>query len=72
IALTELKSVACQNLEWEQFFAIFAKNDMNLLRTKYYGGLRNQLTEPSKRFWDKQIKRYTLSPEWPVGAYALQ
>mmetsp|Transcript_64644 Transcript_64644/g.154320 ORF Transcript_64644/g.154320 Transcript_64644/m.154320 type:complete len:676 (+) Transcript_64644:146-2173(+) len=56
IALTELKSVACQNLEWEQFFAIFAKNDMNLLRTKYYGGLRNQLTEPSKRFWDKQIK----------------
>jgi betaine lipid synthase len=56
IALTELKSIACQNLEWDHFFRIFAKNDMELLRNKYWSSFRGQLTEPSRRFWDKQIK----------------
>lgn len=56
IALTELKVVACQLLDFEDFFYIFAKNKINLLRAKYEKDIRPKLTEKSKKFWDNHIK----------------
>merc|ERR1719230_1273536 len=35
IALCEMKLVAIQHLEYEDFFAIFAKNDLKLLKAKF-------------------------------------
>jgi len=57
IALTEIKAAACKKLSFEDFFKIFAKNDMNLLRQHYHQTLRNDLTRPTVVFWDKQISK---------------
>ncbi len=55
IALTELKAVAIQRLEWTQFFAIFAKNDTALLRELYPTVLRPGLSAESAEFWDRYV-----------------
>jgi len=57
IALTEIKAAACKKLSFEDFFKIFAKNDMDLLRQHYHQTLRNELTRPTVVFWDKQIHK---------------
>ena len=57
IALTEIKAAACKKLTLEDFFKIFAKNDMDLLRQHYFQTLRNELTRPTVVFWDKQINK---------------
>ena len=57
IALTEIKAAACRLLTFEDFFKIFAKNDMDLLRAHYHQVLRKELTNPTAAFWDKQINR---------------
>mmetsp|Transcript_18557 Transcript_18557/g.19323 ORF Transcript_18557/g.19323 Transcript_18557/m.19323 type:complete len:692 (+) Transcript_18557:138-2213(+) len=55
IALTELKKVAIINLEFEQFFEIFSKSNMELLREVYASKLRPSLSPPSAEFWDDGI-----------------
>lgn len=55
IALTELKSVAIQRLEFPEFFAIFAKNDTALLRKLYPTVLRPGLSAASAEFWDRYV-----------------
>jgi S-adenosylmethionine:diacylglycerol 3-amino-3-carboxypropyl transferase len=55
IALTEIKAAACRLLTFEDFFKIFAKNDMDLFRSHYHQTLRQELTRPSCAFWDKQV-----------------
>lgn len=56
IALTELKAIACQLLDFEHFFDIFAKNKINLLKAKYEKDIRPKLTERSRKFWDNHMK----------------
>ena len=51
IALTELKKVCIQKIEFDDFFAIFAKNDIALLR-KHYPALRPSMTASTAEFWD--------------------
>jgi betaine lipid synthase len=55
IALTELKKVAIIHLEFEQFFEIFSKSNMELLREVYGTKLRPSLSAPSAEFWDDGI-----------------
>ena len=57
IALTEVKAAACRLLTFEDFFQIFAKNDMALFRRHYYQTLRQELTRPSAAFWDSKINK---------------
>ena len=57
IALTEAKAACCQHIEFEEFFQIFAKNDIDLFRRKYFEVIRSHLSMPSQRFWDSHIKR---------------
>jgi ubiquinone/menaquinone biosynthesis C-methylase UbiE len=56
IALTELKAVACQNLDFEDFFEIFSMSNIYLLKDRYSSVLRDKLTEPSRKFWDQYIQ----------------
>ena len=56
IALTDLKAAAIQKLKFEQFFDIFAKNNIALLREQY-AQLRPLLLERSREFWDEKVKR---------------
>ena len=58
IALTDLKQAAVQKLDFQEFFAIFGKNDVELLRSKYETVLRPMLLERSQQFWDQKIGRY--------------
>jgi hypothetical protein len=58
IALTELKAIAVQELEFEQFFAIFACSNMQLLRQVYQDKLRPHLSPQSAEFWDTGV--YTI------------
>jgi len=67
IALTEIKKVACMKLSYEDFFKIFAKNDVDLLRGHYHATLKQCLTSPSAAFWDKQMPKCApLSPRPPL------
>ena len=59
IALTELKAVAIKELPFEQFFAIFAKNNVQLLRELYPTHLRPHLSPLASNFWDSYVKRVT-------------
>ena len=57
IALTELKAVACMDLEFEDYFSIFAKNNMPLLREKYDSVIRAHLSDKTRKFWDRKMKK---------------
>lgn len=57
IALTELKAIAIQNIEFEDFFAIFAKNDCNLLRKLYPTHIRPFMSQLGTDFWDGYVKK---------------
>ncbi len=57
IALTDLKAAAIQKLTFDEFFKIFAKNDIGLLREKYSTILRPLLLERSREFWDEKVQR---------------
>lgn len=57
IALTELKKVAILHLDYEAFFEIFSKSNMQLLREVYHQKLRPSLSKPSADFWDDGIYR---------------
>ena len=51
-ALLELKVVAIQHLEYEQFFQLFAKSNHALFRELYTTRLRPHLSAPAVEFWD--------------------
>jgi SAM-dependent methyltransferase len=55
IALTELKKVAILNVEYDVFFEIFSKSNMQLLREVYPTKLRPHLTAASAEFWDDGV-----------------
>ena len=57
IALTEVKAAAVRLISFEDFFQIFAKNDMQLFRQHYAQTLRNELSRPLAAFWDKNINK---------------
>ena len=59
IALTELKATAIKELDFDDFFAIFAKNDIELLRNVYPKVLRPNMSKPSVDFWDLYVKKIT-------------
>eukprot|EP00292_Cryptomonas_paramecium_P004212 CAMPEP_0113690478 /NCGR_PEP_ID=MMETSP0038_2-20120614/17813_1 /TAXON_ID=2898 /ORGANISM="Cryptomonas paramecium" /LENGTH=679 /DNA_ID=CAMNT_0000611807 /DNA_START=21 /DNA_END=2060 /DNA_ORIENTATION=- /assembly_acc=CAM_ASM_000170 len=55
IALTDLKAAAIRTLEFSEFFRIFAKNDIQLLRSKYKDVLRPLMSPRSQQFWDAKV-----------------
>jgi betaine lipid synthase len=57
IALTDIKAAAIQKLTFDDFFDIFAKNNIALLREKYSTTLRPLLLERSQEFWDEKVQR---------------
>lgn len=61
IALTDLKAAAIRALDFKEFFSIFAKNDIALLRAKYRSVLRPLLLERSQLFWDEKVDRHCVS-----------
>lgn len=46
-----------KNLTWEDTFAIFGRSDIARLRSHYYNGLRDELSERSQQFWDKRLRK---------------
>jgi S-adenosylmethionine:diacylglycerol 3-amino-3-carboxypropyl transferase len=61
IALTDLKAAAIRTLDFKDFFSIFAKNDVALLRSKYQTELRPLLLDRSQLFWDEKVNRQSNS-----------
>ena len=63
IALTELKVAAIKTLTYDEFWRIFAENDIELLQAKY-AALRPHLRNTSSTFWDSyknKIKSFQYS-----------
>eukprot|EP00051_Salpingoeca_urceolata_P005199 m.71152 g.71152 ORF g.71152 m.71152 type:complete len:692 (-) comp14142_c0_seq2:42-2117(-) len=58
IALAELKALCIQKLSYEEFFSIFAQNDLALLRGRY-SKLRRHLTRDSASYWDRVLPSMT-------------
>jgi S-adenosylmethionine:diacylglycerol 3-amino-3-carboxypropyl transferase len=74
IALTELKKVAILTLDFDQFFDIFANSNMVLFRELYHSRLKQQLSPPSRDFWDgkiSSIKSFMYSGTSGKMAYVL-
>ena len=71
IALTELKKVAILHIDFEQFFEIFSKSNMALLK-QVYPTLRPFLSAPSADFWDdgvNTVKSFMYSGTSGSAAY---
>lgn len=58
IALTELKKVAILHIDFEQFFEIFSKSNMDIFREVYPSKLRPFLSKPSAEFWDEKLPTF--------------
>ena len=74
IALTEIKKVAIMYIEFEQFFEIFSKSNMALLRELYPSKIRPHLSAASMEFWDEgihSIKSFMYSGTSGNMAYVL-
>ena len=59
VALVEIKVACAQALTYDQFFAIFASNDCDLLRKVYPAKIRPNLTSPTAKFWDEKLPAMT-------------
>mmetsp|Transcript_97891 Transcript_97891/g.279991 ORF Transcript_97891/g.279991 Transcript_97891/m.279991 type:complete len:717 (+) Transcript_97891:314-2464(+) len=73
IALTELKVAACRSLPYDEFWKIFAENDIALLNARY-ATLRPLMRNTSTKFWDdykNKIKSFQYSGTSGWAAYYL-
>eukprot|EP00286_Rhodomonas_abbreviata_P020206 CAMPEP_0181300056 /NCGR_PEP_ID=MMETSP1101-20121128/6680_1 /TAXON_ID=46948 /ORGANISM="Rhodomonas abbreviata, Strain Caron Lab Isolate" /LENGTH=697 /DNA_ID=CAMNT_0023405255 /DNA_START=52 /DNA_END=2145 /DNA_ORIENTATION=+ len=59
IALSEIKARACMDLNFDEYFSIFAKNNMELFRQRYKEIIRGHCSEKTQKFWDKKLKKMT-------------
>ncbi|MDO5582036.1 MAG: BtaA family protein [Planctomycetia bacterium] len=57
-AVLELKIAGIKELDYETFFLLFGKGKCRGIKEIYKTKLRDQLSESSRRFWDKKIVRY--------------
>lgn len=55
IALTEIKIACIEHLPFEEFFRIFAQNDIDLLRERYHTVVRASLRKEVQKMWDDQL-----------------
>lgn len=55
-ALLELKASAIRNLEYQQFFDMFGKGHLPMAESLYAAKLRDSLTNPTRKYWDRWIK----------------
>ena len=55
IALTEIKIACISKLSFDEFFAVFAKNDCDLLRSRYQSEIRPLLRPDVQQMWDAQL-----------------
>jgi len=58
-ALLELKIAGIRNLEFDDFFAMFGKGRVENCRKMYRLELRNSLSQPTRDFWDRNIKIFS-------------
>ncbi|MDR1477357.1 MAG: BtaA family protein [Planctomycetaceae bacterium] len=57
-ALLDLKISAIRNLDFETFFQLFGNGRLGGVRGIYFSKLRNDLNDWSRKYWDKQIKKF--------------
>lgn len=62
-AMLELKLVAIQTLEYEQFFQLFAKSNVALFK-EVYPSLRPKLTPATREFWDETGESFFKNLFW--------
>lgn len=74
-ALLELKIVCVKNLEFEQFFQLFALNNEKLFQEVYTTKLRPNLCEFAQGFWDENGSSFFKNVHWSgmsgVAAHTL-
>lgn len=58
-ALLELKIAAIRAFDYETFFQWFGRGRFDGARTQYERCLREQLSEPSREYWDSKIRFFT-------------
>jgi S-adenosylmethionine-diacylglycerol 3-amino-3-carboxypropyl transferase len=64
-ALLELKLAGIRGLEYEDFFALFGRGFHPRAKTLYRDGMRPQLSEFARIFWDRRIGWFAS----PVGSF---
>ncbi|MDR3198199.1 MAG: BtaA family protein [Planctomycetaceae bacterium] len=57
-ALLELKISAIRNLDYETFFQMFGNGQLIGIKGIYQAKLRENLSEWSKKYWDRRIRKY--------------
>lgn len=57
-ALLELKIAGIKNLDYDTFFHLFGLGWLPHVRQVYQENLRDALSPPSQKYWDKRIKKY--------------
>ncbi len=57
-ALLELKIAGIKELDFETFFQIFGKGRFKGILELYRGRLRDRLSPPAQKFWDRKIASY--------------
>lgn len=58
-ALLELKQAAIRQLDYEEFWQMFGRGRIANFPTLYKARLRSQLTEPSRRYWDRHTRFFS-------------
>ena len=58
-ALMELKVTSMLNLPFDQFFEIFGNSNIKLLRSVYKYSLRDNLSNETVLYWDKELPNFT-------------
>lgn len=64
-ALLELKLAGIRGLEYEDFFALFGRGFHPRAKTLYRDGMRSQLSDFARTFWDRRIGWFAS----PVGSF---
>jgi S-adenosylmethionine-diacylglycerol 3-amino-3-carboxypropyl transferase len=57
-ALLELKAVGIRQLDYPSFFELFGSGRSSRARLMYFDALRDELSPPSRRYWDRHVSMF--------------
>jgi S-adenosylmethionine-diacylglycerol 3-amino-3-carboxypropyl transferase len=67
-ALLELKTAAIKTLDYESFFALFGNGQSPQARAMYLDAIRDRLSPPACRYWDRYIS-FFVGKHWRKSFY---
>ncbi|MEK6238390.1 MAG: BtaA family protein, partial [Planctomycetales bacterium] len=68
-ALLELKLAAIRKFDYERFFQLFGVGRIDDAKEVYREELRDELSKPSQKFWDRHFRRFFNGKGWRSSFY---